>query len=84
MNNENFPRQLSKVKVMGNSNLNSIGLNALSICCFETRKIRRSLDRYNMLFAKCTLNCKCDTTELEQKLVIEKIQAEICYLCTKL
>ena len=26
MNNENFPRQLSKVKVTVNSNLNSIGL----------------------------------------------------------
>ena len=44
-------------------------LNALSICCFETRKIRRLLDRYNMSFAKCTLNFKCDTNELEQKLV---------------
>ena len=31
-----------------------------------------------MLFAKFTLNCKCDTTELEQELVIEKIQAETC------
>ena len=27
MNNENFPRQLSKVKVTVNSNLNSIGLS---------------------------------------------------------
>ena len=45
--------------------------------------IRRPLNRYNMSFAKCTLNCKCDTTELEQKLVnscFEKIQAEICLL----
>ena len=29
MNNENFPRQLSKVKVTVNSNLNSIGLTAV-------------------------------------------------------
>ena len=27
MNNENFPQQLSKVKVTVNSNLNSIGLS---------------------------------------------------------
>ena len=33
-----------------------------------------------MLFAKCILNCKCDMTELEQKLVIKKTEAEICLL----
>ena len=59
MNNENFPRQLSKVKVTVNSNLNSIGPSLMYCTHIKLVEVGKDADARS---ASCLVSENCKTS----------------------